>query len=70
MSESSKYILADVDGTPMVISADYTPTSFEAWYCLWFARCTRYAVKLISHPTAGDVPICGECAAIVERARS
>jgi hypothetical protein len=29
--------------------------------CQWFALCTRWAVTTQSHPTLGDVPICGRC---------
>lgn len=38
--------------------------------CGWFALCGNPAVAMVPHPALGEVPICGRCAAKVEKLRS
>lgn len=35
--------------------------------CEWFALCIRKATTTRRHPILGDVPICAECDAKMER---
>jgi hypothetical protein len=34
--------------------------------CEWFARCTREAAGVVSHPVLGDVPTCQPCAVMLD----
>ena len=39
----------------------WLPARLELGTCAWFAGCGRRAVRTVTHPSLGDVPVCGEC---------
>lgn len=70
---TAKYIPAEVDGEPRIITihGDFHAPQIEVWVCQWFVGCDREAVTMVDHPAITEgVPTCAKHAEWVGQRRA